>query len=161
MNAVIYAGEKEETLSHIAAEAQSRKLGGNESSVGSNPTMYIPNDMQAASIYFNAGLYDNSVVTELKEDGDNLKVGVKSDDMGSSYWCIFDNFRLYYYGSMTEDEVTGIQSTLADKTDGEGLFSTPADVYSLQGVLVRQQATSTDGLPKGIYIVKGKKILVR
>ena len=161
VNAVIYAGEKEETLSHIAAEAQSHKLGGNESSVGSNPTMYIPNDMQAASIYFNTGLYDNSVVTELKEDGDNLKVGVKSDDMGSSYWCIFDNFRLYYYGSMTEDEVTGIQSTLADKTDGEGLFSTPADVYSLQGVLVRHQATSTDGLPKGIYIVKGKKILVR
>ena len=33
------------------------------------------------------------------------------------------------------------------------------DVFSLSGQKVRSQATSLDGLPKGIYIVKGKKVM--
>lgn len=161
VNAVIYAGNQEKNICNISVGAQTRKLGGNESSVGSNPTQYIPNDMQSASLYFQDGLYENEVITQLEEDGSDLKVGVKSDNMGSYYWCIFDNFHLYYYGSMTPDDVTDIQSTLIDKGQQGDLFATPADVYNLQGILVRQKATSTDGLPQGIYIVNGKKILVR
>lgn len=34
-------------------------------------------------------------------------------------------------------------------------------VYTLQGVLVREQATTLNGLPKGIYIVNGKKMIVK
>ena len=36
-----------------------------------------------------------------------------------------------------------------------------ADVYSLSGVLVRRNATTLSGLPKGIYMVKGRKHVVR
>ena len=159
VTAEIYAGETANLLMNIAAEAQSSSLGGGESSVGS-PVRYIPNDMQSASIYFAAGLYDNSVVTELEEDGSSLTVGLRSTETGSSYWCIFDNFRLYYYGSMTSDQVTAIQQVATD-SKANGLFSTPADVYSISGIRVRQQATSLEGLSRGIYIVNGKKVVVK
>ena len=35
------------------------------------------------------------------------------------------------------------------------------DVYSLQGQLIRKNATSLNGLAKGIYIVNGKKVMVK
>lgn len=47
---------------------------------------------------------------------------------------------------------TGIQGV--SQTD-EG----PFDVYNLNGRKVKSQATSLDGLPRGIYIVKGKKVM--
>jgi hypothetical protein len=40
------------------------------------------------------------------------------------------------------------------ETDGE-VF----DVYSLSGQKVKSKTTSLDGLPRGIYIVKGKKVM--
>ena len=43
-----------------------------------------------------------------------------------------------------------------DKTS-EGVE--PFDVYDLSGRMVLHQVTSLDGLPKGIYIVNGKKIM--
>ena len=33
------------------------------------------------------------------------------------------------------------------------------DIYNLQGGKVKAKATSLDGLPQGIYIVNGKKLL--
>ena len=39
--------------------------------------------------------------------------------------------------------------------------SEPADVYTTDGRLVRRQATSLSGLKKGIYVVNGKKMVVR
>ena len=37
----------------------------------------------------------------------------------------------------------------------------PTDIYSLSGVLVRKGATTLNGLPKGIYLINGKKHMVR
>lgn len=36
----------------------------------------------------------------------------------------------------------------------------PATIYNINGMVVREKATSTEGLPKGIYIFKGKKVVV-
>ena len=36
----------------------------------------------------------------------------------------------------------------------------PSDVFDLQGRKVRSRATSLDGLPRGVYIVRGKKVAV-
>lgn len=36
-----------------------------------------------------------------------------------------------------------------------------ANIYNLNGQLVRQGATSTEGLPSGLYIVGGKKVVVK
>ena len=58
------------------------------------------------------------------------------------------------------DEANPIKSIWADEMLGNG-FSAPSDVYSVSGVLVRKNSTSLEGLPKGIYIVNGKKYLVK
>lgn len=49
-------------------------------------------------------------------------------------------------------EATGINSTVAEKT---------FDIYSVDGILLYKQATTTEGLPKGVYIIEGKKYLVK
>jgi len=35
------------------------------------------------------------------------------------------------------------------------------DIYSIDGRLISKQAKSTDGLEKGLYIINGKKQIVR
>ncbi len=35
------------------------------------------------------------------------------------------------------------------------------DVYTTTGVLVKKNATSLNGLPAGIYIVNGNKVMVK
>ena len=47
---------------------------------------------------------------------------------------------------------TGIQGVV--QTDGE-----PFDVFNLSGQKMKSNATSLEGLPRGIYIVKGKKVI--
>ena len=46
-------------------------------------------------------------------------------------------------------EVIGIESTLT------------GDIYDLSGRLVKKNATSTEGLQKGIYLINGKKVAVK
>lgn len=36
----------------------------------------------------------------------------------------------------------------------------PATIYNINGMVVREKAISTEGLPKGIYIFKGKKVVI-
>ena len=37
----------------------------------------------------------------------------------------------------------------------------PAKIYNLKGMIVKEAATSTEGLPEGIYVFKGKKVVVK
>ncbi len=69
--------------------------------------------MEGASLYFAAGLYDNSVLVAVEGD---LKFGFRSSTMNTGYWIIFDNFRLYFYGqsiNVAMDEAQAF-SALAD-----------------------------------------------
>ena len=52
-----------------------------------------------------------------------------------------------------DDDVTGIE------TIDKAVAIEPYDVYDLSGRKVRHQVNSLDGLPDGIYIVNGKKML--
>lgn len=51
-----------------------------------------------------------------------------------------------------ETNISGVQTG----QDGQAF-----DIYSLNGIKVRSQATTTDGLPKGIYLINGKKHIVK
>ena len=53
-----------------------------------------------------------------------------------------------------DDEVTGI-----DEIEESSAVIEPFDVYDLSGRKVLNGVTSLDGLPNGIYIVNGKKIM--
>ena len=52
-----------------------------------------------------------------------------------------------------EDHTTGIENLLFES----GILTHSADVYSIDGQLVRSKTLNFNGLPKGVYIVNGKK----
>ena len=57
-----------------------------------------------------------------------------------------------------DDELTNIEEIFENVNEDSHLTGT-FDVYDLSGRKVAHQVTSLDGLPNGIYIVNGKKIL--
>lgn len=62
-------------------------------------------------------------------------------------------------------EIEGVVDQVnGDATAIEGIEAEQqhnANIYNLNGQLVRQGATSTEGLPSGLYIVGGKKVVVK
>jgi len=58
---------------------------------------WVPNNMKGAGLYFEDGAYVTEVAA-LVEDG-NLKIGFREASKKTNQWVIFDNFKLYYYGS--------------------------------------------------------------
>lgn len=148
----IYAGLKSTRMAHITSDAQTTKQGGSESSVGGK---YFPNDMEAASIYFDKGLYENRVTSSVPHDGGQLKMGIRCSTMNSYYWCIFDNFRLCYYGSLSIDEVNGISTPIVERNE-----ISATGVYTLTGVKVADNLEDAPSLSPGVYIINGKKTIV-
>ena len=148
VTAYLYGGSKSTKLMNACAEAQNKKLGGTESTVGNNK--YIPNNMKAASIYFEKGLYENAVDVEVANNGNSLKIGLRSSTMGSYYWVIFDNFRLHFFGNAKPDDITGIEELRMKERATENTF------FDLQGRKLSQQPTRS-----GIYIIGGRKVIVK
>lgn len=64
-----------------------------------------------------------------------------------------------------EYEIEGVvEQVNGDVTAIDGIEAaqqSSANIYNLNGQLVRQGATSTEGLPSGLYIVGGKKMVVK
>ena len=59
-----------------------------------------------------------------------------------------------HFNPVCSGDATGIAATLKDITQA-------VDVYSLDGALVKKQATSLEGLPKGVYLVNGNKLFIK
>lgn len=110
-------------------------------------------------------------------EGDNcLFYKLSYDQQGENlgfYWAAengdaFENQAHKAYLALTQAQAAQINGFLIDLNGGAtGVTdiqteNAKADVYTLDGVLVRQQveaAHALDGLQKGIYIVNGKKIM--
>mgnify|MGYP002624320893 CR=1 FL=1 len=151
VTAYLYAGTGQAKIAHIARDAQSTSLGSGEATVGS-PAVRIPNTMQGASNYFAKGLYENSVEGQVADNGGSLRFGLRSSSMLTSYWVIFDNFRLYYLGGDGDGIPSDIQSVKsADVVDNHHI------IYSLDGRVV----PSSVQLRPGVYVRGGKKFVVR
>jgi hypothetical protein len=63
----------------------------------------------------------------------------------------------------TDNGTTDIKVVVGADTAAQRQTGTPAaqGVYTLQGQLVRQGSGPLDGLDRGIYILNGKKYVVR
>jgi len=62
-------------------------------------SVYVPNNSDAFSVSFTAGLYENQLYCIVKEDG-KLTFGIKNEDTeNSASYAGFDNFRLTYVRS--------------------------------------------------------------
>ena len=82
---------------------------------------------------------------------------------------LISDMDLYGFRSYMWEDATG-QSKLSNWTIGgstaidgivESFDTKPYDIYNLNGQKVKTNATSLDGLPSGLYIVNGKKVVKR
>ncbi len=65
-------------------------------------TYYIPNTMQGAEAFFNAGYYDDNELTVIQLEDGYIKFGIRKTSYQDWDWCIFRNFRATYEGEAGE-----------------------------------------------------------
>lgn len=99
---------------------------------------------------FDAGYYTNELSFALAgESTITLGLSVVDIPITSGLWA--DRFELRFYG---KDDTNGIEAVkTVDGKWGNG------NVYTISGVKVADDLSQLHSLPKGIYIVKGKKVL--
>lgn len=137
-------------------------------SVGTDGNTYLAESMQSDALVFkgtftnttlNEGSYvvtNKGVLSRIPNDGMKIKpyrsyiyfnrqtAGAKAISLQDMNVNGFEN---------DEDNTTGIENLLFES----GILTHSADVYSIDGQLVRSKALNFNGLPKGVYIVNGKK----
>ena len=137
-------------------------------SVGTDGKTYSSETMQSDALVFkgtftnttlNEGSYvvtNKGVLSRIPQDGMPIKpyrsyiyfnretAGAKAISLQNMNVNGFEN---------DEDNTTGIENLLFES----GILTHSADVYSIDGQLVRSKALNFNGLPKGVYIVNGKK----
>lgn len=102
----------------------------------------FPDNVAQANTAFNAdGEYHNTLRVTVT-DG-SLTIGIRAEQMANAHWCCFDNFTLQYLGKGTD----GIHEIEYRK------YTSP-QYFDLNGCAVVPSH-------KGIYIMGGKKILVK
>ena len=152
VTSVIYAGTEETPLMSIFDEAANMSSIANTGGAWSSQTAgNVPDNMEAASLCFSAGLYNNSVTAEVGGDG-KLRIGVRNKNASQpeANWTIFDNARLYLIAPATDP-------LAIDRVSDDGKVDDDTNVYDLAG----RKIGSTSNLTKGIYIVGGKKVMVK
>ena len=102
--------------------------------------------IESYNVYVDEQLYGNTAETNI--DVKDLTVGGHKVSVTIIYAGGIESAPV----SINVD-VTAIENLLSDEN--------PVDIYSLDGVLVRQNATSASGLKKGVYIVNGRQAIVR
>jgi surface antigen bspA-like len=83
---------------------------------------------------------------------------------GEEYSCKIIAESLYYDGPVAEIGVNNLDSGVEDVIfDSENGAVRPNDVYNMQGVCVKRNATQEDidSLAPGLYIIGGKKVMIR
>lgn len=105
-------------------------------------------------------------MTAVRTTGQDVEVSLYDD---ANFWGPMLNKaeeRLVIGGrSLTLSRVKEIRfSVVTEIVDGiteVELQPTVAHIYGMDGRLVRRDATTTEGLPKGMYIMNGKKVVVK
>jgi len=105
----MYGGDTQQKLVSVYSQSMSEYYNGCWNPNGQN--IYFPNTMESARAAFDKGLYWNTLDFEA---GGDFSIGLKCESNQSDNWCIFDNFRLEYYGDMVK--VSSIE-VKADKTE--------------------------------------------
>ena len=146
VKAQLYVKTKNTLIKNIFDDAQSTSPGSGSVAVATK--VYIPNNMQSASYFFRKGLYDNSVMVTTSTAA-TMKLGIKTGTSNNGSWTMFDNFRLFSYGNMTQEEILPVKSVSADPERGNA----DTKIYDLSG-----RRVSTPG-SRGIFIVNGKKVV--
>lgn len=106
-----------------------------------------PDNVTTANQAFLDGYYRQQMEFTLDETTD-LRIGMRHFAPTVYDWACVDNFSLTYL----KDNSTGIREAVSEKQPTSA-------VYDLSGR--RVASATTTGLPKGVYVVKGKKVIVK
>lgn len=131
---------------------------------GEEEIYYIPNTVYAAQNAFSNDLYKNKLLFEVTEGMESVNIGMRKTHNGNiaadeeagiekfEYydWTPFNNWTLTYYGTTapSEDPTTYIQNVDVETP------ATKLVIYNLAGQRVQKAV-------KGLYIINGKKVLVK
>lgn len=125
--AKLYAKSSVSTYTQNIAPSSSVQLtsplGGGYSGVGGNGwwgsvAYYIPNNMEAAHYWFEAGHYLNTLECEVGQDG-QLTIGIRKDKTLSEDWTCIDNWKLEFWGQLTKVTSIELSETQTELTVGE------------------------------------------
>lgn len=106
----------------------SQSLGGDASGVGNQTSSgwwgattyeyYIPNNMEAAYYWFEAGHYNNSLEFQVGTDG-ILTIGIRKETTLNGDWTCIDNWKLEYYGEVVKVSSIKFEEDVVEMTIGE------------------------------------------
>ena len=96
---------------------------------------------------------DGALVTFAVKAADNLAEGELTGKISD----------ILFAGDGVESDIADVEFKINKKSDGINEISAekPATVYDLKGNQIRKNATSVEGLSKGVYIINNKKVIVK
>ena len=92
-DAYMYAGETTQPI--VCLYSQSMETWQSGCWTASDGTIF-PNTMETGTACFENGAYWNKM--EFDHLGGNINIGLRCDEWTKSNWCLFDNFKLEFYG---------------------------------------------------------------
>ncbi len=96
----MYAGSHEQALASVYSWSSSQSFStGTWSPSWVTPKVWFPNSMESGTEAFSQGAYQNQM--EFDHEGGDLSIGLKNATYTADNWCLFDDFRLEYYGEVT------------------------------------------------------------
>jgi hypothetical protein len=156
-----------------------------ESAITSAWDIYIPEDSQLEEVgpraFKGCGYYSLNLPATLRKIGDEAFCRDNEEyaeitvlrrtpaEVGENIFGLLDEDSKIYVPVGRADTYKSAWAEYKDYIVGEGIPTAidavraeraTGDVYNVRGQLVRRNAT-TDGLPAGVYIVNGKKIVVK
>ncbi|MBO4664886.1 MAG: CotH kinase family protein [Bacteroidaceae bacterium] len=114
----------EVSIAPSSSAALSQSLGGDASAVGGWWGKYIPNNMEAAYLWFEAGYYTNRLECEVGNDGE-LRIGIRKSTTLNGDWTCIDNWKLEVYTELKKIESITFEKPQIDMVIGEKLVLTP------------------------------------
>ena len=136
-----------QNVNNIIAERQTAQVHNDDKALSDGT--YVPNTMASTRAHFDKGYYDNLLKGYTANDG-ALRIYFKGQNSAASSWSICSNFRLYYYGGLTLEEIEERTTAITAVETAPAPQSSKA--YNIQGQQVSENA-------KGIVIINGKKYL--
>ena len=160
--------EKHDPIPGITTRATFGEANSPLFSVGTDGNTYLAEQMQSDALVFK-GTFTNTTLNEGSYVVTNKGVlsRIPNDEMKIKPYRSYIYFNRQTAGAKAislqdmnvngfendEDNTTGIENLLFES----GILTHSADVYSIDGQLVRSKVNNLNGLPKGVYIVNGKK----
>lgn len=121
ISAFLYANDQEVALKSVYSEPLPMDGGGCWTP---DYSQYFPNNMYSGAYAFAQGMYNNQLEMEVGDDG-LLTLGVRGFRIYESNWCMMDNFKLEYYGTVVKVNSITFPSVSLSVVTGEKIQLTP------------------------------------